>query len=56
MSAHGAALPEFTAGQRLQVVIDRLFEFRADQVHKLLSGELTFEQVSSVNLVQLGVN
>lgn len=55
MAGHGATLPEFTAGQRLQVVIDRLLKFRQDQFEKIQRGEATFEDVTTINLVEIGV-
>lgn len=53
---HASTLPEITAGQKLQVVIDRLLEFRASQLDLLQQPGVTLQNLTTLNLVQVGVN
>lgn len=51
---HGAWFPEYTAAHRIQVVIDKLLEFRRQQYDKLYQPGVYLEDVTTVNLVGLG--
>ncbi|OXA57515.1 aminoacylase-1 [Folsomia candida] len=53
-SMHASTLPEITAGQKLQVVIDRLLEFRASQLDLLQQPGVTLQNLTTLNLVQVG--
>lgn len=53
-AGHGSKLPQYTAGQRLQVVIQKLFEFREEQYKLLENPDITVDQLTVLNLVQLG--
>lgn len=55
-AGHGSTLPKYTAGQRLQVVIDKLLEYRESELQKIEQQNVSIEHVTSLNLVQLGVN
>jgi aminoacylase len=54
-AAHASTFPETTAGQKLQIVIDKLMEFRAEQLNQLENNpNLTKDDITSVNLVRMG--
>lgn len=50
-TGHGSLLPSNTAGEKLRRIIDRLLDFRAEQVERLKNNpEYTIGDVTSVNL------
>ncbi|ODN00378.1 Aminoacylase-1A [Orchesella cincta] len=53
-AGHASTLPEYTAGQRLQVVIDKLLAYRESELQKLQNPDVTVDQLTSLNLVRLG--
>lgn len=48
---HGSTLPEYTSGQRIQLVVDRLLAFRRQQFLKVNNSKIPLNQVTTVNLV-----
>lgn len=50
-SVHGSTMPQYTAGHRLQRVIDELMDFREsdDELNKLQNGA-TMEDITTLNL------
>ncbi len=55
-TGHSLILHENTAAEKLQVVINRLLEFRSQEKARLESNsELTLGDVTSVNMTMLGV-
>ncbi|CAL8116975.1 unnamed protein product [Orchesella dallaii] len=53
-AAHASTLPEYTAAQRLQVVIDKIFAYRKSELQRLETSNVTFDELTSVNLARLG--
>lgn len=50
-TGHGSLLPSHTAGEKLRHIIDRMLDFRAEQVERLKNNpEYTIGDVTSVNL------
>ncbi|CAL8079875.1 unnamed protein product [Orchesella dallaii] len=53
-ASHASNLPEYTAAQRLQVVIDKLLAYRESEFQKLQTPNVTVDQLTSLNLVRFG--
>lgn len=54
LAGHGSTLPQYTAGQRLHIVISKLLEFREEQYRKLQNPSISLDDLTVLNLVQLG--